>query len=87
MAIDDYVPILRKFGVSTVIRLNKKVYDRRRFVDQGVAHYDLYFIDGTCPSLPILDRFINICETHKGTMTLHLSIISVWSHSINVVAI
>lgn len=29
-----------------MVRLNRKAYDRRRFADHGLAHYDLYFPDG-----------------------------------------
>lgn len=68
---DDYAPIFKKYGVSTVIRLNKKCYDRKRFTDHGFAHYDLYFVDGTTPPAAILDRFLQICESHKGTIAVH----------------
>lgn len=33
-------------GITGVVRLNRKAYDRRRFTDHGLSHYDLYFPDG-----------------------------------------
>jgi cell division cycle 14 len=35
---EDYWDYYRKKGVTTVVRLNKKVYDRKRFVDGGFKH-------------------------------------------------
>ena len=35
-------------GIKGVIRLNGRAYDRRRFTNNGLAHYDLYFPDGRC---------------------------------------
>jgi len=67
----DYVPIFKMYNVSTVIRLNKKCYDRNIFVQAGMDHHDLYFVDGTTPSPQILDQFLAICEAAKGTVAVH----------------
>jgi hypothetical protein len=68
---EDYVPVFKKFGVSAVIRLNKKVYDKKGFVDEGIKHYDLYFVDGGTPSEAIVRRFCEVCETEPGCIAVH----------------
>lgn len=47
---DDYVPIFKKMGVTRVVRLNKKEYDKERFIRAGIKHTELYFLDGSTPS-------------------------------------
>ncbi|CAH8868855.1 unnamed protein product [Trichobilharzia szidati] len=68
---EAYVPYFRKMNVSTIIRLNKKLYDARRFTNAGFAHYDLFFTDGSCPSDQIMDKFLEICETVPGAIAVH----------------
>jgi len=68
---DFYIPIWRKFNVTTVIRLNKKCYDKRVFTKAGFAHHDLYFIDGTTPSDQIIAAFNEICEQAEGVLAVH----------------
>lgn len=58
----DYVPIFKKLGVTMVIRLNNKTYDAAGFTNNGIKHHDLFFTDGTAPSLPIVDQFLDIVE-------------------------
>lgn len=57
--------------MTAVVRLNKKIYDRKRFVDGGFRHYDLYFPDGTCPSEPILMKWLEIAEAEPGALAVH----------------
>ena len=40
--------------MTTVIRLNKRMYDAKRFTDAGIAHYDLFYVDGSTPTDAIL---------------------------------
>ena len=68
---DFYLPIWRKFKVSTIIRLNKKCYDKRIFTKAGYEHHDMYFIDGTTPSDAIIAKFNEICENAKGVLAVH----------------
>lgn len=42
------------------------MYDRKRFVDGGFRHYDLYFPDGSCPTEAILLKFLEIAESEPG---------------------
>ncbi|CAM9234495.1 unnamed protein product, partial [Choristocarpus tenellus] len=57
---EDYVPVFRRMGVTAVIRFNKKCYDRRRFTEAGIKHFDLFYVDGGNPSEEILQRFLRI---------------------------
>jgi protein-tyrosine phosphatase len=68
---EDYFPIWKKYNVSTIVRLNRKMYDAHKFVDAGFKHYDLFFIDGTTPSREILDSFIHLAEQDEGIMAVH----------------
>lgn len=66
-----YIPYFKKKNVSTVIRLNKKIYDAKRFTNTGIEHHDLFFTDGTCPSDDIMQRFLEICENASGAIAVH----------------
>jgi len=46
-----------------VIRLNKPTYEKQRFSRFGFKVDDLYFIDGSTPSIEIVDKFIEMMET------------------------
>jgi len=68
---EDYVPIFREAGIGLIVRLNKKQYDRRRFIDHGLKHVDLYFLDGSCPSKDIISKFLHITESEPGAVAVH----------------
>eukprot|EP00439_Symbiodinium_sp_Y106_P081371 s250_g20.t1 len=68
---EDYVPIFRDAGIGLVVRLNKKQYDRRRFVDHGLKHVDLYFLDGSCPDKEIISKFLYIVENEPSAVAVH----------------
>ncbi|XP_041133813.1 dual specificity protein phosphatase CDC14AB-like isoform X2 [Polyodon spathula] len=68
---EAYFPYFRKHNVTTIIRLNKKIYDASRFTDAGFDHYDLFFIDGSTPSDVIVRRFLHICESTDGAIAVH----------------
>jgi len=59
---EDYVPIFRDASIGLVVRLNKKQYDRNRFISNGIKHVDLYFRDGSCPPKEIVHNFLHIAE-------------------------
>ena len=71
MSVDDYVPLFKRLGVTAVVRFNKKCYDRRRFAEAGINHYDLYYEDGGNPTEGIMQRFITICERERGAIAVH----------------
>ncbi|XP_020855572.1 dual specificity protein phosphatase CDC14A isoform X1 [Phascolarctos cinereus] len=68
---EAYFPYFKKNNVTAIIRLNKKIYEAKRFTDAGFEHYDLFFIDGSTPSDNIVRRFLNICENTEGAIAVH----------------
>jgi len=68
---EDYVPIFRDADIKLVVRLNNKQYDRRRFIDHGIKHVDLYFTDGSCPSNEIVTKFLHIAESEPKGVAVH----------------
>lgn len=68
---ENYVPIFRDADIKLVMRLNNKQYDRQRFIDHGIKHVDLYFLDGSCPSNEIIGKFLHIVENEPGAVAVH----------------
>ncbi|XP_061674391.1 dual specificity protein phosphatase CDC14B isoform X2 [Syngnathoides biaculeatus] len=68
---EAYIPYFRKHNITSVIRLNKKMYDARRFTDSGFEHHDLFFVDGSTPNDAIVRKFLNICENADGAVAVH----------------
>lgn len=68
---EAYFPYFKKHNVTSIIRLNKKIYEAKRFTDAGFQHYDLFFVDGSTPSDSIVQRFLNICENADGAIAVH----------------
>ncbi|XP_074524442.1 dual specificity protein phosphatase CDC14AB [Halichoeres trimaculatus] len=68
---EAYFPYFRKHNVTTIVRLNKKIYDSKRFTDAGFDHYDLFFLDGSTPSDIITRRFLHVCESTEGAVAVH----------------
>ncbi|XP_061312330.1 dual specificity protein phosphatase CDC14B isoform X8 [Pezoporus flaviventris] len=68
---EAYFPYFRKHKVTTIVRLNKKMYDAKRFTDAGFEHFDLFFADGSTPSDTIVKTFLNICENADGVIAVH----------------
>jgi cell division cycle 14 len=59
---DDYSKLFNALNVERVIRLNKPTYDKNRFERFGFKVDDLYFIDGSTPSIEIINDFIEFME-------------------------
>jgi hypothetical protein len=68
------VEYFQRVGVSGIIRLNRRVYERLRFTDHGLSHYDLYFPDGSCPPERIVKRFLEIVEGTSGALAVHCKV-------------
>ncbi|NXX85657.1 CC14A phosphatase, partial [Urocolius indicus] len=68
---EAYFPYFKKHNVTSIIRLNKKIYEAKRFTEAGFEHYDLFFVDGSTPSDSIVQRFLNICENAEGAVAVH----------------
>ncbi|XP_037906091.1 probable serine/threonine-protein kinase MARK-A isoform X3 [Hermetia illucens] len=68
---ETYFDYFRENNVTTIIRLNAKVYNASCFENAGFEHKDLFFIDGSTPSDIILKKFLMICETTDGAIAVH----------------
>ncbi|XP_040844798.1 dual specificity protein phosphatase CDC14B isoform X3 [Ochotona curzoniae] len=68
---ETYIPYFKNHNVSTVIRLNKRMYDAKRFTDAGFDHHDLFFADGSTPTEAIVKEFLDICENAEGAVAVH----------------
>ncbi|KAK7099921.1 dual specificity protein phosphatase CDC14A-like isoform X2 [Littorina saxatilis] len=68
---ESYFPYFRKHKVTAIVRLNKKIYDARRFKDAGFDHYELFFIDGSTPSDSIVRQFLELSENTDGAVAVH----------------
>lgn len=55
----------------TTARTCMQVYERKRFLDGGFQHHELYFPDGSCPSQDILLRFLALAEATPGALAVH----------------
>ncbi|GAA6059789.1 hypothetical protein JCM10212_003684 [Sporobolomyces blumeae] len=49
-------------GVKVVVRLNKKLYDANHFKERGIDHVEMYFDDGTNPSMEMCREFIDLSD-------------------------
>ncbi|XP_069737333.1 dual specificity protein phosphatase CDC14B-like isoform X6 [Phaenicophaeus curvirostris] len=68
---EAYFPYFTKHKVTTIIRLNKKLYDAKRFTYAGFEHFDIFLADGSIPSDTIVKKFLNICENAEGVIAVH----------------
>ena len=68
---EAYFTYFRKRNVTAIVRLNKKIYDAKRFTDAGFEHFELFFNDGSTPSDEITLKFISIVEQAKGAVAVH----------------
>lgn len=68
---ESYFTYFRQNNVTTIIRLNKKMYDAARFQNAGFDHKDLFFVDGGTPSDYILKQFLSIAENSPGAIAVH----------------
>jgi cell division cycle 14 len=71
-----YVDIFKNIGVTRVIRLNEEKYDKSHFEKNGIAHTDLFFVDGSTPPDKIVHDFLRIVEEHfnqpnHGAIAIH----------------
>ena len=77
---EDYTKLFKALDVERVIRLSKPNYDKtvclffltfQRFTRYGFKMDDLYFLDGSTPTLEIVDKFIEIMEKTPGAVGVH----------------
>mmetsp|Transcript_11730 Transcript_11730/g.24001 ORF Transcript_11730/g.24001 Transcript_11730/m.24001 type:complete len:416 (+) Transcript_11730:55-1302(+) len=60
---EDYIPYFKKKNVKLVVRLNKKYYDERKFINAGINHVEHYYLDGSVPPMRILKKVIAAIES------------------------
>jgi cell division cycle 14 len=68
---EDYLKVFKNFGVTHVVRLNEPKYDKQKFEKAGIAHTDLFFIDGSTPSDKIVQQFLKVAEAETGALAVH----------------
>jgi len=68
---ETYFEYFDKLDITGIVRFNNKVYDRKKFLEAGFNHYDLYFSDGGNPTDAIIKRFMEIAEAEKGGLAVH----------------
>lgn len=68
---ETYFDYFRKHNVTSIVRLNKKLYDATRFTNAGFQHFDLFFVDGSTPSDAIVYKFIDAVEKSPGALAVH----------------
>ncbi|KAL9647855.1 hypothetical protein ABK040_008128 [Willaertia magna] len=68
---EDYLPLFKKWNITAIVRLNKQLYDKKKFTANGIRHFDMYFPDGSIPSDEIVKKFLSICDTEKGAIAVH----------------
>jgi cell division cycle 14 len=62
---DAFKTVLTYFthrNVGLVVRLNDPLYSPTFFTANGIQHVDMIFDDGTCPTLPVVRRFIRMAH-------------------------
>ncbi|WKX93192.1 hypothetical protein Q1695_010887 [Nippostrongylus brasiliensis] len=68
---ETYFDYFRATNITTIVRLNMRMYDARKFTDAGFDHVDLFFIDGSTPSEKIVENFIRVVDNSKGAVAVH----------------
>lgn len=58
----DYVPLFKKLGVTSIVRLNTPCYDKNGFEERGIRHYEIFFKDGSTPQPEKIKEFIDAAE-------------------------
>jgi cell division cycle 14 len=71
MTPEDYIAPFKALNVQCVVRFNNKCYDRRSFLNGGVAHVDMFYEDGANPTEAILQQFLALAETQAGAIAVH----------------
>ena len=68
---EEYAKVFRPRGVTGVVRLCKKLYNKRRFTELGIKHLDLIYPDGGTPSDAIVNKFLAFVESNPGGVAVH----------------
>ncbi|CAB3411151.1 unnamed protein product [Caenorhabditis bovis] len=66
-----YFDYFKHNNITTIVRLNAKNYDAKKFTNAGFDHVDLFFVDGSTPSDEIVEKFIKVVDKAKGGVAVH----------------
>jgi len=72
--LDEYVEYYKANNIMGIIRLNDPLYDRQYFIDQGIEHLDIPFMDGGVPSaetVRIFMQFVDKINNKGGAVVVH----------------
>jgi cell division cycle 14 len=58
----DYVPLFKKFKISSIVRLNTPCYEKKVFEERGIKHYEVFFKDGSTPLPEKVKDFLEAAE-------------------------
>jgi protein tyrosine phosphatase type 4A len=67
---NEFLSILHKNNINTVIRLCDKIYNENNMLDKDIHFYDMYIEDGFIPDDNAIKQFLDICSKHKN-IALH----------------
>ena len=68
---ESYIKYFRENNVTTIVRLNNKLYDASKFTKEGFVHKDLFFFDGSTPSDDLVQKFLALSESTTGAVAVH----------------
>jgi len=66
-----YIKLFHQMQVKVVVRTCKPEYHAEQFIEAGFEHHDLYFVDGSVPSMDIVNQFLDIMVHAEGAVALH----------------
>jgi len=72
--LDEYVEYYKANQIMGVVRLNDPLYDRQHFIQNGIEHLDVPFMDGGVPSADIVRTFMKFVErinAQGGAVVVH----------------
>ena len=68
----EIVPVLRRFNVGLVVRLNDPLYERSTLTRNGIDHKDIFYEDGSCPTIGQIREFLDSVDGCKtGAVAVH----------------
>ncbi|XP_032810702.2 protein tyrosine phosphatase type IVA 1 [Petromyzon marinus] len=63
VTLNKFIEELKKYNVTTVVRVCEVTYDKSPVEQQGISVFDWSFDDGAPPSNKIVDDWLNLCKT------------------------
>jgi cell division cycle 14 len=57
-----FIPYFKEKNVGLVVRLNKRMYNEQDFQKEGIKHFERFYTDGSCPTVPMLRTILHAFE-------------------------